>query len=299
MNKSRPVCLKFISIFILPLIFLGYSCQHIHAFEEIDSLREYLFGVDQEKSKLTSFPKFIKVIRGDYERIYITNASNPQDALKQNGYIVSNDSKIFAYSNDHLSGLSSVKIIRLKTEVEVRDIQIAFSTRVFESWQYPLGEEITVQEGIPGVLEQRVQFFYEDGELIKEDIQSETILREPTEEVIAVGSSTYTLEGIIQRGYDCNFWYSVVDNGSYSAKEKEWLKFVMYCESGCNAESNKGFYKGLFQWSPTLWKKLYSENIFDGYAQIQHTVEKLRSGADPSKMWPACSKKYESKYGDF
>lgn len=299
MNKSGLVCLKFIVISASLLLFWINTSSGINAFEEIDSFREYVFGIDQEKSKLTFSPKFIKVIRGNEVKIYVTNADSPMDALEQNGYLVSNDSKIRSIDDNSLENLSFIQIIKLKTEIETRDIPISYSTKVYDSWQYPLGERVIVQEGVLGVKEQRVQFFYEDGILVKEDILSEEIISEPVEETIAIGSSTYTLEGIVQRGYDCDFWYSVVDSGNYSAKEKQWLKFVMYCESGCNAESNKSFYKGLFQWSPTLWKRLYSENIFDGYAQIKHTVEKLRSGADPLKMWPACSAKYEDKYGEF
>jgi len=299
MNKSGLVCLKFISIFTFLFIFFGNSYSFVNAFEEIDSFREYVFGVDQEKTKLTYTPKFIKVIRGNEIRIYTTNATTAESALEQNGYLLSYDSKIRTYDDINLPNYSVIQVIRLKTETETRSVDIPFSTKVFDSWQYPLGERVVTQEGISGIKEQKVQFFYEDSVLVKENILSEVILKEPVEKIVAVGSSTYTLEGITQRGYDCDFWYSVVDNGDYSGKEKQWLKFVMYCESGCNAESNKGFYKGLFQWSPTLWKKLYPENIFDGEAQIKHTVEKLRSGADPIKMWPACSKKYEGKYGAF
>jgi hypothetical protein len=231
--------------------------------------------------------------------VYTTGASNPSDALEENGYVVAHDSKIVTYSENSLANFSIIKIIKLKTKIETREVEIPFSTRVYDSWKYETGEEVIEQKGVPGVMEQKVQSYYEDGVLVKEDILSEDILREPVEEVIALGSATYTLEGITEKGYDCEYWYSVVDRGNFSAEEKQWLKFMMYCESGCNAESNKSFYKGLFQWSPVLWKKLYSENIFDGEAQIKHTIEKLREGADPNNMWPACSAKYESKYGEF
>ena len=273
--------------------FVFINNSPIFASESSDSFREYIFGIDQEEAKVTFSPKFIKVIRGDEIRIYVTNSSTPINALEENGYSISYDSKIYTYDEDVLSDHAVIQIIKLRTETETRFVDIPFSTRVFDSWQYELGEEVVEQKGVMGIKEQQVQSFYEDGVLVMEEILSEEVISECKEEVIAVGSSTYTFSGITQRGYNCDYWYSVVDNGNYSAKEKQWLKFVMYCESGCNAESNKSFYKGLFQWSPTLWKKLYSENIYDGHAQIRHTIEKLRAGADPLRMWPGCTRKYE------
>jgi len=271
----------------------------VFAEEDIDSFREYIFGIDQEDAKITFSPKFIKVIRGDDVKIYTTTSSDATSALEENGYSFSHDSKIFSYSNGSLANFSVIQIIKLKTEIETRYIDIPYSKRVFDSWQYPLGQEIIEQKGVLGVKEQKIQSFFEDGILVKEVLISEDLIRKPVEEIVALGSSSYTLDGITQRGYNCDYWYSVVDSGNYSSKERQWMKFVMYCESGCNAESNKGFYKGLFQWSPTLWKRLYPENIFDGHAQIKHTVEKLRAGADPLKMWPACTKKYQDKYGPY
>ena len=280
-------------------LFCNYSrINAAERIDEVDSFRELVFGIDQEKAKLTFAPKFIKVIRGDTVFVYATNASTAEDALQENGYILSADSKIETFSEEALSDFSVIKIIKLKTESETREVEIPYSTRMYESWKYSIGEEVVEQNGVPGIKEQYIQSYYEDGVLIKEDIISESVVSEPVEEIIAIGSATYTLDGITLRGYDCSYWYSVVESGYYSSQEKQWLKFLMYCESGCNAESNKSFYKGLFQWSPTLWKELYSENIFDGDAQIKHTVEKLRAGADLNRMWPACYKKYVAKYGE-
>jgi len=295
MNKNSFTCLKYALIAIFLLLISWRNISTSFAFEEEDSFREYIFGVNQEEAILTFAPKFIKVLRGDEIKIYTTNSSTPMNALEENGYSISYDSKIFTYDEDILPNYSVIQIIKLRAETESRNVDLPFSTRVFDSWQYALGENIVEQKGVLGVKKQEIRSFYEDGVLVKEEVLSEKIIKAPVEEVIALGSSTYTLVGITQRGYDCDYWYSVVDNGNYSPKEKEWLKFVMYCESGCNAESSKNFYKGLFQWSPTLWKKLYSENIFDGHAQIKHTVEKLRSGADPLRMWPACTKRYEGE----
>ncbi|HCC67975.1 TPA: hypothetical protein DEP90_02055, partial [Patescibacteria group bacterium] len=96
-------------------------------------------------------------------------------------------------------------------------------------------------------------------------------------------------------------WYSVVDDGNYTIQEKKWLKLVMYCESGCNAESDKNpVYKGLFQWHPKYWNIFYpKDNIYDGYSQIENTVRKIRNGVNLYAYWPMCHKRYVTKYGEF
>jgi hypothetical protein len=75
----------------------------------------------------------------------------------------------------------------------------------------------------------------------------------------------------------------------------------MYCESGCNAESDKhDVYKGLFQWNPKSWNAYYpKDNIYDGYAQIENTIDKIRRGVSLSAYWPACYKQYVQKFGEF
>ena len=144
-----------------------------------------------------------------------------------------------------------------------------------------------------GVKKEVYQNTYEDGVLVKSILVDEIVLKHPQNEIVEIGTSWYTLKGIEIRGYNCNYWYSVVDSGPYSPEEKEWLKFIMYCESGCNAESNKSSYKGLFQWSPYWWSRQFSENIYDGHAQIKHTIEKYRAGESTrASQWPACNAKY-------
>ena len=70
-------------------------------------------------------------------------------------------------------------------------------------------------------------------------------------------------------------------------------------ESGCNAEHNRGTYKGLFQWEPCLWYRLYpTDNIFCGETQIKNTLAKVRAGANPKYMWPAVYKLYVAQYGE-
>ena len=171
--------------------------------------------------------------------------------------------------------------------------EIPFEKEIIENPQLLKGEEKVIQEGKNGI--KKLVYFntYEDNALVKSELIDEIIIKKPIKEIKEIGTSMYSLNNIEKKGYNCPFWYSVVDSGPYTQEEKDWLKFMMYCESGCNAESNKSNYKGLFQWSPYWWNKQFDENIFDGYAQIKHTVEKYRAGeATRSSQWPRCNAKY-------
>jgi len=163
-----------------------------------------------------------------------------------------------------------------------------------------LSQKILQQEGVLGIMTQKVRRIYERGELVMEEILEKDITREPRAEIYIIKGPDDSPQEVPQIGYSCEYWFAYVDTLNASAEEKRWLKWTMKYESGCNAENNRHpYYKGLFQWDPCLWYQQYpNESIFDGRAQIKRTLEKLRGGANPARMWPAVYKLYVSKYGE-
>jgi hypothetical protein len=146
---------------------------------------------------------------------------------------------------------------------------------------------------------QRIKKIYEGRDLLTQEVIDQNIVKAPRAEIIVIKGPNDSPSSVPQRGYDCVYWHSYVDNLNASQEEKQWLKFAMKLESGCNAESNSNqYYKGLLQWDPCLWYKQFpNENIFDGEAQIKRSLQKLRNGADPSRMWPNVYSRYVEKYG--
>lgn len=240
-------------------------------------------------------PKVINVKKGDIVYEVFTVKNDIREILSD--YMIPiEDNERVTCSTPYVMDGSFIKLITTEVVTEVKELEIPFDTEVIKTDEYVVGEKIIAQEGVLGIKTQKVVKYYEDGELIDSELIEEIVKREPVNEIVEEGTAKYSLNDIEARGYNCNYWYGVVDSGPYTDDEKQWLKFVMKCESGCNAESNKHpVYKGLFQWSPYYWGKQYDENIFDGHAQIKHTVEKIRAGAH--SMWPACTKKYNATYG--
>ncbi len=255
-------------------------------------IREALFLPDPLQEKVSYGPKLITIQRGDTAFNTLTTLSNVYDILRENSIKLDKNDYVYLNTEYVING-SVIKIVKTTNTIFEMLEEIPFEKEVIENPQLLKGEEKVIQEGKSGVKKQVYFNTYEDNVLVKSELIDEIIMKKPVKEIKEIGTSMYSLNNIEKKGYNCPFWYSVVDSGPYTQEEKDWLKFMMYCESGCNAESNKSNYKGLFQWSPYWWNKQFDENIFDGYAQIKHTVEKYRAGeATRSSQWPGCNAKY-------
>jgi len=257
-----------------------------------EKIREVLFLPDPLQEKASYGPKLITIQRGDTVFNTLTTLSNVYDILRENNIELNKNDYVYLNTEYVING-SIIKIVRTSNTIFEMLEEIPFEEEIIENPQLLKGEEKVIQEGKNGI--KKLVYFntYEDNALVKSELIDEIIIKKPIKEIKEVGTSMYSLNNIEKKGYNCPFWYSVVDSGPYTQEEKDWLKFMMYCESGCNAESNKSNYKGLFQWSPYWWNKQFDENIFDGYAQIKHTVEKYRAGeATRSNQWPRCNAKY-------
>lgn len=294
--------------FLLPVIFGVFSFILIIKSNELvfadqpqtltdSQIREVLFLPDMVKERMSYGPKVITIQRGDYIFNTLTSRSNVYDILREND--IKLDSNDYVYINtEYIINGSIIKIIKTTSTIFEMLKEVPFEKEVIENSKLRKGEENIIQEGKNGIVKEVYLNTYEDNILVKSELIDEIKLKEPIKEIQEIGTAIYSLDGIEERGYNCNFWYSVVDTGPYTQEEKDWLKFVMYCESGCNAESNKKNYKGLFQWSSYWWNKQFDENIFDGYAQIKHTVEKYRAGETTrNNQWPGCNSKYLEAIG--
>ncbi len=297
-RKTLKILFLLLTISVFSVLILVYSTHTVVLAEKSEEskaadMRLLAYGVTDDAVKERYNPKIVSIKRGKTVYKVLTNKTDIKDIL--NDFYIQLDSKERLTSNTEFVREGTViKIIRSEIVTEVINITIPYEVETIKTDKYMKGEENVVQAGVKGLKTQRIVNYFEDGKLLKREVVDEKVKQEAVTKIVEVGTAIYSLTGIDKKGYNCPYWYSVVDSGPYSDGEKEWLKFVMKCESGCNAESTKGYYKGLFQWNPVFWRKQYSENIFDGHAQIKHTVEKLRAGA--ATMWPACNRSFEASH---
>ena len=261
-------------------------------------IKDLIYGTNSALERSSRRPKLLHIKKGEYVYKIFTVETDIYKILDQYKIYLDGEYKIIL-SSEYVTNGSLVRVIKTESVIEEIVSDIPFDVNIIKTNKYIKGEEHITQEGVLGIKKERFLTYYEDGVLVESTLLSEDITREPVTKILEVGTSLYSLVGIDPKGYNCDYWYSVVDSGPYSDEERRWLKFIMYCESGCNAESNKSSYKGLFQWSPLWWSKQFSENIFDGHAQIKNTISKYRAGESTRKsQWPACHAKYVRTYGN-
>lgn len=277
-----------------------YYKASVPAFDS--SWTKMVFEVDTQEAQAGSQTKFITVDNDGDIQHFLTNAPTPMDALMENGYSVSNMNRVMTTSP--LNILTQNAYIVLQTyRTTIEDIIISIPYEKItqgNSLCQKLSEEIVTQKGVLGVMTQTFKKTYEGKDLVASEVVKENILRAPVKEIVILEGPDDSPNQVPQIGYNCAYWESYIDNNvSASDEEKQWLKFTMKWESGCNAENNKDYYKGLFQWDPCLWYEQFpNDNIFDGKIQIAKTLYKLRAGARPQYMWPAVYKKYVATYGE-
>ncbi|MGI5897757.1 MAG: hypothetical protein ACOX6Q_01190 [Candidatus Dojkabacteria bacterium] len=264
-------------------------------------LLEQLYGITAQEVKSSPYIKLITInYEGDIGTFF-TNKPSPVLALVDLNYPLSN--KNILISTSPINSLYNNTFINVQSYTSTIDeltLEIPFTSEIKGSVLCSKLERKEIEQtGVLGLMSQKIKRTYKGEELIAEEIIEQTTLREPRPQIVIIKGPNDTPDSVPQRGYNCPYWEAYIDNISASEEEKQWLKFTMRLESGCNAESNKAFYKGLFQWDPCLWYSLYpNDNIFDGEKQIQRTIEKVRAGANPKKMWPAVYKKYVEQYGE-
>ena len=280
------------------IIFFGHQVPYARAYTKIDipNINEIVFSFDTQEIKNVYDLNLVTVVVNGKSRKVLTNRVDIYKLLEDLGIVIDSSKKILS-TTDKVQDGTVIRVITVGTVIEEQKIDIPFKTEEINTKELPYRETELIQEGVLGVRTKEIKKIYEDGKLVSEEVISNTITRNPINRIVKIGVLKYSPDDLdVRFGYNCDHWYSVVDNGNYTDEEKEWLKFVMECESGCNAESDKNMkYKGLFQWDPYWWYKQYpNENIYDGYAQIKHTAEKLRNGA-PS-LWPACNRAFNRSY---
>lgn len=263
----------------------------------VQDLREILGIQDSSDGK-------IKVVTVSYDSeivTHLTRGLSTTETLIDLGYPLASRNRFFSNSPiDRLYNETYVLIRTYTTEIAKVFVSIPFETITEgKSLCSRMINKRVEQKGERGKKVQTIEKYFLDGEYISEVVVDEEVIKDPVNEIISLSGGTHSPDSVPQIGPNCAHWEAVIEKINATEEEKGWLKFTMRWESGCNAEHNRGTYKGLFQWEPCLWYRLYpTDNIFSGETQIVNTLNKVRAGANPRYMWPAVYKKYVTQYGE-
>jgi beta-N-acetylglucosaminidase len=101
----------------------------------------------------------------------------------------------------NMMNIISSNISELTTkEIINQEINIEFETKYIENNELPKDEEVVIQEGVLGSIEQTIIRTFENNELVSENIISEVRKSEPVEEIIEIGTSEYLKEKEVHLG---------------------------------------------------------------------------------------------------
>lgn len=274
-------------------------------FEPDYDFANLVFGIDSAEAKSMIGTKYISVNNDGDLQYFLTKATTPVDALIENGYSVSNMNKVITTSPiDSLSNHAYIVLQTYRVITESITVSLPYERLVQgEVLCQTLSRQIVQQKGVLGVMTQTIRKTYQGGDLVASEIIDQKVLKAPINEILILegpDDSPNMVPKIGEGISSCDYWNLYIDeNVSATTEEKKWLKFTMKWESGCQADSNEGYYKGLFQWDPCIWYEQYSkDNIFDGRSQIKNTLSKIRAGGNPKYLWPAVYKKYVATYGE-
>jgi hypothetical protein len=310
---SNPECVRIVTImkkyfrlmFLILLIALAFALNKLDykypttqaRIIYSNNIRELVYHIDTEAEKAKFNPKIVTVSKDDSVITHLTTATTPINALIDLDYSISNRNTVITTSPTYslLNG-SFIKIRTFYTSIEDIQTEIPYATIVKgDTLCEKLSSQVVEQRGVLGVMTTTMKRVFEGSNVVLEEVLNQEVNSEPRAEILVIKGPDDSPKDVPQRGYNCDYWYAYVNSLSIPDSEKDWLKYIMKCESGCNAESNKGYYKGLFQWDPCYWYKQFpNDNIFDGAAQIKHTLEKFRAGGQ--NMWPACNNRYQSTH---
>jgi resuscitation-promoting factor RpfB len=110
------------------------------------------------------------------------------DGLQRAGVgLVGHDYAIPAAETALTPGLQ-VQVIRVKEDILVQEVPIAFATETQADGSMPLDTRQVLRPGEPGAKRQRIRITYEDGAETSREVIDEEVLREPVAEVVAYGT---------------------------------------------------------------------------------------------------------------
>lgn len=306
--SSRPKRLNNLAAFILlPILsvfalFTYLGVPTVYASDETvfsdANFNNLVYKVGRLNAQRTFPPKVITLVTKDGQEKKLVFSSTTTEIIKELNVQIDFDDLVLP-EDSVVSNGGVIQIIKVDIELIKKSEDIPYVTREVETEDLNTGAVSIEQEGVLGVKEKIIKVTHKDGKVVGSELVSTDILLEPVEQILLIGTKPVTIAS-------CDYWGDVVDRIASSDKEKRWMKFVMFRESGCDSgrvSHGSGFYKGLFQFAPATFRNKGGSNIWDGTEQIEivHQMFNYYSGQQQSdylkSQWNASHRAYLDKYG--
>lgn len=224
------------------------------------------------------------IVTAEGETQILTTHQNISDILEAAGIEHDADDRILPSLSTYVTNGARIKVERINQDFEFEIQEIPYESVQMQNSSIYIGEQKVVTEGVPGESRVTYKVTYKDGVLISRTEVFREVVREPVNQVIAVGTTPK-----IVSSYDCDYWYAEADKLTGDTRERNWLKYVMHKESGCNAGNNRNpIYKGLFQFLPSTYYANGGTDIWNGHEQMRIALHMARSGSCSAWLTTSC-----------
>lgn len=167
---------------------------------------------------------------GNNEETRKTTYKKVEDILKELDIQLSEYDKVSPELDNEVASVDTITITRVEKENETQMESIPYSTKEEADSSLNKGERKVKISGINGEKEVVKETVKENGEIVSENTISETVITEPTEEVVLVGTKETSSQGNYS-GY--------ISNGNTAGSDGEYAAQEMAARTGVSAETWK------------------------------------------------------------
>jgi len=296
LKNLKGLLLFFPFLFVL-MFFTELSLSNVNAKNNENTgevLGAVTFGIQSLNDQKTFPPRVITLIQGDEENKELVYGVRTSDIVKEIGLYVDENDLVIPDDSHIISDGSIIQVIRVDIEYIVKEEKIHYTEQEIETESLNTGSVVLEQEGEDGTREKTIKVMYHNGKAVGSEVVKSIVTKQPVSRIVLIGTKPVTIAS-------CGYWGLYIDKITNDKRERDWMKKVMFWESGCDSGriSKSGSYKGLFQFSPRTFASKRGENIFDGAEQIR-IVHQMYTGASDAyltQQWKDSNNTYIELYG--
>ncbi|WP_461207138.1 3D domain-containing protein [Clostridium sp. DL1XJH146] len=132
--------------------------------------------------------KSVTIQVGDDVQTVMTAEDNVGSMLAVEGIEYDSDDKLSASLDDEIVDGQQITIVEVEKKVEVESQEIEYASEIKKDYNAYEGTKTVVQEGKLGEREIKTEVVLENGEEVSRAVISDEVVKEPTKEIVAVGT---------------------------------------------------------------------------------------------------------------
>ncbi|MFJ7738638.1 ubiquitin-like domain-containing protein [Lysinibacillus sp. NPDC097287] len=170
----------------------------------------------------------VTLVDGREKRQVWSTSTTVANFLKQQGIQLNELDRVENNLEEVITPESKIAVVRVEKVIDVVEDSLDFAIEKKKDSSLPKGKEKVITRGGKGLVSRTYEVLKENGEVVAKNLQSEKVIKEPTKQVVAVGTKNVV---------------ATVSRGSEPASGKEFYvtatAYTPYCD-GCSGTSATG-----------------------------------------------------------